>query len=566
MKSGFLVMKPAFLPLLIAFMVCLTLVREIYFFPLPDLIPNPDSAWLIYAAGRWLDGQKLYIDIMETNPPLIIWLSAIPVWLSRFFGNSPFLIFSVAAVLVTMLNLLSLYLISKTIKTQKILGEKFNFTALLLYIAFGFFLFTPAIYGQREALFVALVLPYLLWSLSLRGGEADVAIHNKIEKENWIASPSVRNDKWIKFFIILLATIGFAIKPFFMLIWAANELFAALHKRKISSLFAWHNWLIGAGQIAYFAGIYFLTPEYINDILPALFTTYFTFNSAWQSILKPVGMVGFITLATCWLAKIRGEHLQVTLRVLTWFFACAGLMLVQRKDWLNHFYPMLFMAGLVMVCAMFYLRGEWKILRLDIGHRKFISLCLAVSILMGSAYVVAVFSHNMFVKPAKLSQKLLVEIEAKANGKYVYPLSYSIEPSFPAIAISNSIFQGGFHQLWPLMGLIIREQQGDNSPSFLQVKSWFYNNLVRDFTNFPPELVWVDLNVNLEKAAGYVIERGNRDIINVLSRDGRFAKLWQNYEKYGEIESEQYDDEIAAGKEKNDVRKPERYALYRLKK
>ena len=37
-----------------------------------------DIAWLLYVARRWLNGRELYIDLVEVNPPLIIWISAVP--------------------------------------------------------------------------------------------------------------------------------------------------------------------------------------------------------------------------------------------------------------------------------------------------------------------------------------------------------------------------------------------------------------------------------------------------------------------------------------------------------
>src|SRR6185437_14862400 len=44
-----------------------------------------DIAWLLYVARRWIAGRELYVDVIEVNPPLIIWISAIPVELARWF-------------------------------------------------------------------------------------------------------------------------------------------------------------------------------------------------------------------------------------------------------------------------------------------------------------------------------------------------------------------------------------------------------------------------------------------------------------------------------------------------
>src|ERR1700692_1262578 len=43
-----------------------------------------DIAWLLYVARRWMAGRELYIDVVEVNPPLIVWISAIPLELARW--------------------------------------------------------------------------------------------------------------------------------------------------------------------------------------------------------------------------------------------------------------------------------------------------------------------------------------------------------------------------------------------------------------------------------------------------------------------------------------------------
>src|ERR1041385_1104761 len=57
--------------------VLFTMLRS----PLKD-----DVAWLLYVARRWMAGRELYVDVVEVNPPLIVWISAIPIWLARALG------------------------------------------------------------------------------------------------------------------------------------------------------------------------------------------------------------------------------------------------------------------------------------------------------------------------------------------------------------------------------------------------------------------------------------------------------------------------------------------------
>src|SRR5271163_782566 len=43
-----------------------------------------DIAWLLYVARRWMAGRELYVDVVEVNPPLIVWISAVPLEIARW--------------------------------------------------------------------------------------------------------------------------------------------------------------------------------------------------------------------------------------------------------------------------------------------------------------------------------------------------------------------------------------------------------------------------------------------------------------------------------------------------
>jgi hypothetical protein len=530
-------------PLIIAIglMIVLALLREIAFFPIPDMIPNPDSSWLIYAAGRMVEGQMPYIDFMETNPPLILWISMLPVLLGKIFSLSPFTVFPL---LVTLLNIASIWLTAKVMRENNVLGSKPIFQVVLLYIAFGFFLLSPAVYGQRELLFITLVLPYLIKSLS-------------VEQE--------RKSGVTELIIIIMAAIGFALKPLFLLLWGMNELHKAIQERNFLSIFATRNWIIGFVQLLYFASVYYLTPEYLNTIIPAVITTYFAYETLWFSILKTIAIVSGIALVLVFMAAPHNDFRKIIGRILTWMIACALLMVLQRKDWLNHLYPMVFMSGFVIVMVMLYLVEIWQEIGLLIGRLRFLALCVSIATLLAGIYVDGKFWYFIYKHPSVIHTKLLAEINKHAEGKNVYSLAFNMQSAFPVIALSKGVFRGSFYQLWPMSGLIIREQQGQKTEDIASARKFFYDNLVRDFADYPPELVWVDENVNLEKIADYEIELENRDIIKVLSRDVRFFVLWQNYEKIGEIEGDKPENENLEEGEK--PMQPERYSLYkRIKK
>ena len=47
---------------------------------------NPDVSWGLTMAERWLDGARLYVDIIKVNPPATVFLYVPPVALARLTG------------------------------------------------------------------------------------------------------------------------------------------------------------------------------------------------------------------------------------------------------------------------------------------------------------------------------------------------------------------------------------------------------------------------------------------------------------------------------------------------
>src|SRR5215468_8301192 len=45
-----------------------------------------DIAWLLYVSQQWLAGRQLYVDLVEVNPPMIVWILAVPAALSAALG------------------------------------------------------------------------------------------------------------------------------------------------------------------------------------------------------------------------------------------------------------------------------------------------------------------------------------------------------------------------------------------------------------------------------------------------------------------------------------------------
>src|SRR5690606_30677499 len=71
----------------------------------------PDTAFLLYAAERLLDGARLYVDLVEVNPPLVVWLNLPLVILARVLGVSPVPVYQIAVAVLAGFSLATARLI-----------------------------------------------------------------------------------------------------------------------------------------------------------------------------------------------------------------------------------------------------------------------------------------------------------------------------------------------------------------------------------------------------------------------------------------------------------------------
>ena len=156
---------------------------------------NADSAWLLHAAGRVVGGAQLYTDVVEVNPPLIVWLNVIVVAVARLLHTSEITTYRV---FVWGLVGLALWLSDRMLASLSE-PDDFRYRRGLLLGAATILLALPGPYfGQREHLTLAMVLPWILATAARARGrppeDADAVIAG------------------------LLAGLGVALKPHYLLL------------------------------------------------------------------------------------------------------------------------------------------------------------------------------------------------------------------------------------------------------------------------------------------------------------------------------------------------------------
>ncbi|MDX1976019.1 MAG: hypothetical protein SFT92_10165 [Rickettsiales bacterium] len=476
-------------------------------------ILNADNAWLLYAAQRYAAGEALYIDFFEVNPPLIIYLNLLPVWLAQLTSMEVITAFRLS---ITLFILLSLALSYQVIRKHPLCAKPSAALMLFGYAVAGLLLAPVAVYGEREHLWIAFVFPYLLFSGAI--------------------GPLF--SRCLRICVALLAAIGFALKPFFLLLWVANEAVTAYQNRSLRSVGALHNRIIVAGQLFYWLAIYVTTPAYITTVLPLAWHSYFAFNDPMAVVLSYVGPAFALALGLAALAWIQGAYQPLITRLLVLLCASVAINLVQHKAWINHLYPTMFFTIWVVVALFMALWQEWKQHRLNMKRRQFITLWLVGVTLWYSVHSLVLFTQGEMNRTHRLQDQIVQAIDKYAKNDYVYPLTFSLMPGFPAINYSNGLFRGSQHHLWVYAGWLVRDKeviQAQRSPApwMTQARQFVLDQLVQDFMSHPPALVWVDRPDNYKGSRLY-----NMNIIADLTQDPRFAKLWKSYRLIGQVVSE----------------------------
>src|SRR5262245_18973212 len=172
---------------------------------------NHDEAYFVSLAGRLLDGGQFGKDIMDMNPPHVWWISAVPAWFARQTGLR--LDIAATAFTVAMAGL-SLAAVAHLIAVA---GFVRSVRHAFLVFAASLLLFVPGYdFGQREHWMVLLTLPYIVACACRVGNSA--------------MSPAVGA------VIGVAACLGFCIKPYFLLVPVALEIWILARTRRPSVL------------------------------------------------------------------------------------------------------------------------------------------------------------------------------------------------------------------------------------------------------------------------------------------------------------------------------------------
>ncbi len=349
----------SFLPFPAIVVAFLYLHTRIYF--------NSDVAYLLIVAQRMLEGGQYVRDFFESNPPMIIYLSMPAVWLTKWFPGQLFFIFD-----SYVFGLIILSVCSSSGLLKRIIQNKFIYFGILYTLLIVLLLLCYQDYGQREHLFLILTLPYF-FAAALRYQRQDIALP-------------------FAFYIGVLAGLGFAIKPTFLVPLCLVELAFIIQQRHLLAWVRTESIVVLMILCLYLASVFIFTNSYIHTVLPYVSKYYFKgMAKPWSLVLLNPLLIYSLSCTITYFLFSKYDRYPALGKIL--LLAQMGMItscLATKTIWFYHILPAFSLSFLLMTFCVLQLIviGEPQLWRSRLG-------CLSV-LIFDAIYTLA---YAYYVKP-----------------------------------------------------------------------------------------------------------------------------------------------------------------------
>jgi hypothetical protein len=405
---------PRWLPLAAVFVLAVVLRHVV--------VANSDVSWGLTMAEKWLDGQRLYVDVIEVNPPATVFLYVVPVAFGRLLGL-PAEIMCDALVFAAIG--LSLWLGNHILRRGGVIvrGEQWP----LLTVVGAVLMIIPAqSFGEREHIALILFLPPL----------AVAAVRAKGDEPETCTAIVVG----------IAAAILTIIKPHFAAAIVFTAGAAAFWARSWRPLLALENWIAAVLLAAYGVVVVVAFPQFVSDVLPLLLDVYVPVKVPFAKLLvffaTPIWVAALLTI---WWLK-RGAMVKPPFGLL--LAASAGFSVpyyVQQKAWAYHSYPMIALALIALVLAFL---DRWHRAGADaaVGRPQRLASALVGAIIAGVSFFWMDFAvdYSALVGPIRAltpHPKILALSADLATG---HPLTRQVEGTWVS-RVSAQWITAGVH-------------------------------------------------------------------------------------------------------------------------
>jgi len=463
---------------------------------------NHDVAAVLNFSGRWLQGERLYVDLIDVNPPLIFVLNIIPAALAEILPLTAVQCF-ILCVLLLMLGAAMLTLrVLAALRLAPLLRQVTQAAMALTLLGAGYD------FGQREHLMLIMALPYLTLAALRAEGES--------------------LGRGLTLCIAVLAGLGFAIKPHFMAIPALVELWVLCCLGPGRALRDPIAWVMAAIWALYLLSLPLAFPAYLTQVVPLVMDNYLNLGglTLWQVLLTDRMLPALLLLLPCLVLAFRGGPM------LARPFAMAALggfiaAWVQHRGWSYHVLPIKLWSGLVV--AM--LAGHWAIRALAPARAErsaapaaaLAASALALFHLQGNE-----MPYRQFTWGSSRGGAIAEQLRLEAYGERLLVLSPEVVEVYPALNYAQAQSTLRTMTLWLLQGVYgqcPRNGARYREPWEMSRTEFFvYRTVAEDFARAPPAAILVSERAGIAACGGQEF-----DLLTYFGRHPLFAEAFSHY-------------------------------------
>lgn len=292
---------------------------------------NHDVAWILTGAQRLADGGEFGRDVIDVNPPLAWWIAMLPASLGRALGIHAAAAF-VAFTIVLCLGSIGLTQAALDRTPDQPPGR----TAFLLLCGAVLMIVPGYNFGQREHLMLIAALPYVAAAAANR-------------------SAGGRLPPLLGWTIGAFAAIGFCLKPHFLIVPAAIEIWRLSRGARLAESFRPETLAIAATGAAYAAAVALWAPSYLWTVAPEAASTYWAYSGSLAGVaagfaeaLWPTAVAVAILAA----ALRRAAVPPLAMALLAAAAGAAAAAALQMKGWSYQLLPAVGLSALACAAAV----------------------------------------------------------------------------------------------------------------------------------------------------------------------------------------------------------------------
>jgi hypothetical protein len=469
------------------------IIMGIAIYLLGGTLLSHDISWYLISTGWWLDGVEIYADILELNPPLAFYLTAIPVWIARVTGLDPMTTFKGFVLMLTAGSLLL---------SQRLLAREIQFSpaarrAVLAVAAVGLLLLPIGDFGQRDHLFTILFLPFLVMNLLSKPVSAPVRAG-----------------------VALWATFGIALKHYFVLLPLTILIYQVIARRSLRPVFNVEYLVIGAMLVLYVAASVILHPAYFDSVVPLTMQVYGAFDKPFMfTLFRVMPLILVLLIALMFLVMNRARPRSNSVAVLTGAAAIA-VFLIQSKGWSYQHIP----ANQYVVVAVI-----WTALTLSQAREQWWPTTIAamsVMLLLATALRQGPY-HSPFAQAVE-------PYFTCAPGERSFQIfSSTVSTGFPLANLAKATPANRAPTLWLFPGASYRLSLTEKPAEQAIYRATLQEARARvlmDFFRTAPQVVIID-----ESQQKQYFNGASFDYLAYFSENRGFAEAWRNYALKGHV-------------------------------